>query len=59
MRRADLMKTQTPKEHIDEAQMVLDDMQRPVEMRYAGAQTHALLAIAKLMLAQMEGEGEE
>lgn len=47
---------QTPAGHIKEATMLLDDMQRPVEMRYAGAQAHALLAIAKLMLAQAEGD---
>lgn len=44
---------QTPAGHIQEAEMILDDMQRPMEMRYAGAQTHAMLAIAKMMLQQM------
>jgi len=53
------MELDSPRSHIEEAQMLLDDMQRPVEMRYAGVQAHALLAIAKMMLAQMEGEGEE
>ncbi len=50
------METQTPSSHIKEAEMILDDMQRPMEMRYAGAQAHAMLAIAKIMLGQMEEE---
>ncbi len=47
-------KAKTPAGHIEEAEMLLDDMQRPVEMRYAGAQTHALIAIAKMLHAQMK-----
>lgn len=50
------MEMQSPRDHIREGQMILDDMQRPVELRYAGAQAHALLAIAKMMLVQ---SGEE
>lgn len=53
------MDLQTPKSHIEEAQMILDDMQRPMEMRYAGVQAHAMLAIAKMMLKQMGGEDED
>jgi hypothetical protein len=52
------MEMQSPKDHIREGQMLLDDMQRPIEMRYAGAQAHALLAIAKLLLQQM-GDDED
>ena len=39
--------------------MILDDMQRPVDMRYAGCQAHAMLAIAKMMHAKMEAEDED
>ena len=53
------MEMQSPKDHIEEAQMILDDMQRPVESRYAGAQAHALLAIAKMMAANMKGQSED
>ncbi len=53
------MDLRSPKEHVDEAQMILDDMQRPVEQRYQGVQAHALLAIAKMMLAQQGDEGEQ
>ena len=49
-------KQQTPASHIKEAAMLLEDMQRPIEMRYAGAQAHAMLAIAKMMLEDSEGE---
>jgi hypothetical protein len=52
------MELESPRSHVEEAQMILDDMQRPIEMRYAGAQAHALLAIAKLMLEKKEAEGE-
>ncbi len=52
------MELESPRSHVEEAQMLLEDMQRPVEMRYAGCQAHAMLAIAKMMLAKME-EGEE
>lgn len=51
-------KVRTAAGHIKEAEMLLEDMQRPVEMRYAGAQAQALIAIAKILHAQME-EGEE
>lgn len=47
------MKMQTPEEHLKEGQMILEDMQRPIEQRYAGAQAHALMALAKLVMAQM------
>jgi hypothetical protein len=50
------MELDSPRSHIEEAQMLLDDMQRPVEMRYAGCQAHAMLAIAKMMLEQREAE---
>ncbi|NLO05297.1 MAG: hypothetical protein GX131_05650 [candidate division WS1 bacterium] len=50
------MELQSPFEHIQEAQMILDDIKRPVEARYAGAQAHALMAIAKMMLKQQEDE---
>ena len=53
------MELESPRSHVEEAQMLLDDMQRPVEMRYAGCQAHAMLAIAKMMLQKMEAEDEE
>ncbi len=53
------MEMQSPRDHIREAQMILEDMQRPVEMRYSGAQAHAMLAIAKMMLTQMGEDYEE
>lgn len=53
------MADQSVRDHIREAEMILDDMQRPIEMRYSGAQAHALLAIAKLLLAQMEQQDED
>ena len=53
------MELESPRSHVEEAQMILDDMQRPIEMRYAGVQAHALLAIAKMMLAQQGDEAEE
>ncbi len=53
------MDVKSARGHIEEAEMILDDMQRPVEMRYAGAQTQALLAIAKVLVARMEAESEE
>lgn len=53
------VKLQTPEEHLKEGQMILEDMQRPIELRYAGAQAHALMALAKLILEQMcKGAGE-
>jgi len=53
------MKMQSPRNHIREAQMILEDMQRPVETRYAGTQAHAMLAIAKMMLTQMGDDYDE
>ena len=50
---------QGPESHLDEAQMLLEDMQRPVELRYAGAQAHAMMAIAKMILAKMSKGGDE
>lgn len=50
------MEMESPRSHIEEAQMILDDMQRPVDQRYAACQAHAMLAIAKMMLAKMEDE---
>ncbi len=50
---------QTADGHIQEAEMILDDMQRPMEMRYQGAQAHALLAIAKLLKRMVEAEEED
>ncbi|MGM0494190.1 MAG: hypothetical protein ACQER1_14725 [Armatimonadota bacterium] len=50
------MELDSPRSHVEEAQMLLDDMQRPVEMRYAGCQAHAMLAIAKMMLEKKEAE---
>lgn len=53
------MELESPRSNVEEAQMLLNDMQRPVEMRYAGCEAHALLAIAKMMLQKMEAEDEE
>jgi len=52
------VKMQTPEDHLKEGQMILEDMQRPIEVRYAGAQAHALMAMAKMMLAKM-GKGDD
>ncbi|MEA3400304.1 MAG: hypothetical protein U9R79_03580 [Armatimonadota bacterium] len=49
---------ETAESHIQEAEMILDDMQRPMEQRYAGSQAHSLLAIA-MLLQQMLEEDEE
>ncbi|MGD9497950.1 MAG: hypothetical protein AB7Y46_16725 [Armatimonadota bacterium] len=49
---------QSPEDHLKEGEMILNDMQRPIEMRYAGAQAHALMAIAKMMLAQHRAKTE-
>ncbi|MGC9319031.1 MAG: hypothetical protein ACP5KN_13440 [Armatimonadota bacterium] len=46
----------TAESHIQEAEMILDDMQRPVEQRYAGSQAHSLIAIAMLLQQMVEGE---
>ena len=54
-----MVKMQSPRDHVREAQMILDDMQRPMEMRYIGAQAHAMLAIAEMMMTQMGEDYED
>ncbi len=49
---------QTVEEHFQEGQMILEDMQRPIETRYAGAQAHALMAIAKLLRQMVEEQSD-
>ena len=49
---------QTAEEHLQEGQMILDDMQRPIETRYAGAQAHALMAIAKLLREMVDKQND-
>jgi len=43
------MAEQSIDDHLKEAEMILNDMQRPMELRYAGAQAHAMLALVKIM----------
>ncbi len=53
------MSEQSIRDHLKEAEMILNDMQRPIEARYAGAQAHALMAIAKLLRDYLEREADD
>jgi hypothetical protein len=50
------MAEQSIGDHIKEAEMILNDMQRPIEQRYAGAQAHAMMALVKLLRDQQASE---
>jgi len=43
------MPEQSIDDHLKEAAMILNDMQRPMELRYAGAQAHAMMALVKVL----------
>ncbi len=52
------MAEQTIADHIKEAEMILNDMQRPIDQRYAGVQAHALLALVKMLRDYMEQQDD-
>jgi hypothetical protein len=50
------MPEQSVDDHLKEAEMILNDMQRPIEQRYAGAQAHAMLALVKVLRHRQASE---